>query len=183
MSNFRKDLSKATSAFELFKSIICSHIKGDLISIELENTKLSKMFDQYSGVDAFQLVNNKLRSVALRMQKCQGKKWNTFTIRYTRSSGAKTEYKKRLEAILSGRGFLYPYLTIQAYYDETKKELLSFGVVKTEDLYNYVSMNLPKITKRTNKQDGNVMLVISFSELQKRGVNVLIYDNEKNIAA
>jgi hypothetical protein len=43
---------------------------------------------------------------------------NTFTIRYKRASGAKTEYQKRSEAILNNKGYLYPYLTIQAYLDK-----------------------------------------------------------------
>lgn len=181
MSDFKNDLKVAESAFSLFKESICEHIKGDLISIELENAKLSKMFDQYSGIDAFQLIDNKLRSVALRMQKCQNRAWDTFTIRYKRSTGARTEYEKRTEAVFSDKGFMYPYLTIQAYYNDDTSSLLSFGVVKTEDLYKYIVMNMPNIKKRT-VSDGNEMLVVSFKELKNKGVKILYY-SMANVAA
>jgi hypothetical protein len=46
-----------------------------------------------------------------------GVNYKTFTIRNKRKSGARTEYEKRKIAI--EKGYLYPYLTVQAYVTDS----------------------------------------------------------------
>ena len=93
-----------------------------------------------------------------------GNDYKTFTVRFKRKSGVETEYKKRAEAILSDKGYLYPYLTIQAYLDKRgdSKDILSCGVIKTKDLYNYIFANIADIQKR-KCQEGNEFLYVPFS--------------------
>src|SRR2546430_16705931 len=70
--------------------------------------------DACSGIDAFQMLpsGNVLRGIASRIQ--YGRSYPTFTLRYKRSSGAATEFEKRLYAIRHGaQGYIYPHLTIQ----------------------------------------------------------------------
>jgi hypothetical protein len=176
--SFIKDFTDANADFSLFKNELLSHIKGDLINIETDDTKLADMFDQYSGIDAFQIVNKQLRGVAIRVQ--WGNDWGTFTIRYKRKSGAKTEYQKRSEAIFSDKGYLYPYLTIQAYLDKRgcSQSILSCGVIKTLDLYQYLFVNMPNLKIR-QCPEGNDFLHVTFKELIKARCNILVFGDSK----
>jgi hypothetical protein len=142
--SFIKDFNDANADWTALKTEILKHIKGDLHDIETKDSELAKMFDIYSGIDAVQIVNKQMRGVAIRVQ--WGSDFKTFTIRFKRQSGAKTEYEKRSEAIFSDYGFWYPYLTIQMYLKkrDSAPEILSCGIVKTLDLYQYV----PEVIRR-----------------------------------
>lgn len=187
--SFIRDLRAANASIEKFKDAITEHIKGNLVSIELQDETIAKMFDMYSGIDALHITpDNQMRGVALRCQ-WRNSKWkasypfNTFTIRYSRSTGAKTEYEKRMEAIYGGMGYLYPYLTIQAYFDDKSnpQEILSFAIVRTEDMYRVVSNNIdnPRIVqKRTVGEDGNIFLAINFSTLEDTGCKIIVWQKK-----
>lgn len=183
--SFISDLKKANASIEAFKHRIVEHIKGELVSIELEDEQIAKWFDIYSGIDAFHKLNNQLRGVAIR---CQWKNptwrgtypFDTFTIRYSRKTGTKTEYAKRMEAIYGNMGYLYPYLTIQAYFDdkENPNRIMSFAIVKTEDLYRFVSNHLDDqnvIKRRTVGVDGNEFLCVDFASLVNAGSKIITW--------
>lgn len=182
MSSFVKDFADANSDFSAFKKQLMSHIKGDLVNIETNDSLLANMFDQYSGIDAFQIVKGQLRGVAIRVQ--WGNAWNTFTIRYKRASGAKTEYQKRSEAILSNNGYLYPYLTIQAYLDKRgdASDILSCCVIKTEDLYKYLFANMPSLKSR-KCPEGNEFLYVGFDDLVKSTKNIIVFGSFYDVQA
>src|SRR5437762_25013 len=75
-----------------------------------------------------------LRGIASRIQ--YGRSYPTFTLRYKRSSGAATEFEKRLYAIRHGaQGYIYPHLTIQAYISRPSGRLLAAAVTETSSLY------------------------------------------------
>ena len=177
--SFIKDFKDANADFAGFKTELMSHIKGDLVNIETNDSQLANMFDQYSGVDAFQIINKQLRGVAIRVQ--WGNAWNTFTIRFKRSSGTKTEYQKRCEAIFTDVGYLYPYLTIQAYLD-TRGEatrILSCCAIKTKDLYQYLAINMANVRKR-KCPEGNEFLYVGFDELKRHTKNIIVFGGESN---
>jgi hypothetical protein len=175
--SFINDFTSANKDFSKFQTELLSHIKGDLVNIETNDTQLANLFDQYSGIDAFQVVNKQLRGVAIRVQ--WGKAWDTFTIRFRRSSGARTEYEKRSEAIFSDKGYLYPYLTIQAYIDkrDDAQNILSCCVVKTLDLYKYIFVNMPNLKPRTCPE-GNEFLHIKFDDLSRAGAQLIRFGTE-----
>jgi ribosomal protein L21E len=181
MSGFLKDFKDANADFSGFKKELLSYMGGDLVNIETNDSQLANMFDQYSGIDAFQVVDKQLRGVAIRVQ--WGNAWNTFTIRYKRASGAKTEYQKRSEAILNNKGYLYPYLTIQAYLDKRGNtgEILSCCVIKTEDLYKYLFSNMPSLKTR-KCPEGNEFLYVDFDELKKHTKNIITFGSYYSIA-
>jgi hypothetical protein len=113
---------------------------GEIIPVEtLEDSALAEQMDMLAGIDVWQTKSGEgCRGIASRVQSGAnavdraGRPWNTFTIRRRRSSGATTEWEKRVEAIQTGR-WLYPYLTVQAYvYDD---KLLSAAVARTRDLF------------------------------------------------
>lgn len=171
--SFIKDFKDANRSWTSIKKEIEKHIKGTLTDIETKDNELADMFDQYSGIDAVQVVNKQMRGVAMRVQ--WGANYKTFSIRFKRKSGADTEYKKRTKAIFSNYGYWYPYLTIQIYLDNKKdNNILNVGVVKTLDLYQYIFENMPTIQKRTCPE-GNEFLAVGFDELVEDNRNILIF--------
>lgn len=172
--SFTKDFADANADFSRFKAELLSHIKGDLRDVEMDNSPIAKMFDAYCGVDSFQIIDNQVRGVAIRVQ--WKVNYKTFTIRYKRANSTKTEYEKRAEAILGDRGFIYPYLTIQAYLDKRgdAQSVLSCCIVKTYDLYHYIFKNFPRLKTR-KCPEGNEFLFISFSELKKSGIKIILF--------
>src|SRR5579859_8047998 len=94
--------------------------------------------DNCSGIDAFQMLPSgiMLRGIASRIQ--YGRYYPTFTLRYKRSSGAVTEFEKRLYAIRHvAQGYIYPHWTIQAYLSKPNGQLLAVAVTETSSLYLY----------------------------------------------
>lgn len=181
--SYSSDLQRANASIEKFKDRITEHIKGELVSIEMEDAQIAKWFDIYSGIDALHKMNGQMRGVAIRCQ-WRDPKWrdypfDTFTIRYSRATGTKTEYEKRMEAIFGGMGYIYPYLTIQAYFDdkENPNEILSFSIVKTADLYRFVSNHIDDRTKVGRKPvyDGNEFLYVDFSKLVDAGCKIITW--------
>lgn len=139
MSDFKSDLKDSAAAFlrvvwPAMKNMVGG---GKIIPIEsVTDDSMTEMLDRYSGIDAWHLSDGQqMRGVASRVQ--WGNAWNTFTVRYTRDSGAKTEYEKRKFDIESNAGWLYPHLTVQAFIGGKKGEngeLLSVAVIKTKSL-------------------------------------------------
>ncbi|MCP4665219.1 MAG: hypothetical protein GY849_02545 [Deltaproteobacteria bacterium] len=171
--SFIKDFNDANNSWNSIKKEIEKHIKGDLTDIETKDSELANMFDRYSGIDAIQVFNKQMRGVAIRVQ--WGVNYKTFSIRFSRKSGAKTEYQKRTKAIFSNYGYWYPYLTIQIYLDNKKdNNILNIGVVKTLDLYEYIFENMPNLKKLTCPE-GNQFLAVSFDELKNDKRNIIIF--------
>lgn len=91
--------------------------------------------DNKAGIDFLQTVNGGLRGLGVRVQ--LGADYRTFTIRKERPSGVETEYQKRVDALGSGEGLLYPHLTIHAYVSRREDgELWSAGIIETRELFN-----------------------------------------------
>ncbi|MCZ2079891.1 MAG: hypothetical protein LC130_33400 [Bryobacterales bacterium] len=158
---------------------------GELIPVESAATKeFANSLDVYAGIDAWHLCHKSqaMRGIASRVQKIAGGKapYNTFTIRYQLEGGTKTEYAKRITAIRDRTGgWLYPYLTVQAYVDQDKKRLLSCAAVRTEDLYTYVEARLGRdgesVPIKSNEDDGNKFIVVEWSLLKRAGVQIRTY--------
>ncbi len=143
----------------------------ELISMELHDTRIAKLFDMNSGIDVFQIVPNiGIRGIASRVQ--YGKDWGTLTIRYETVSGAKTEYGKRMKAIQSDGKWLYPDLTIQSYVTSRKDpELLSAAIVKTKELYTAIyEKRLPYWFQAYD----NKFMCLGWAAIQKAGIEISI---------
>lgn len=173
--SFLKDFTKANQDVNKFLNFINSMTKDgkELIEIESTDNNILQMFDKFSGVDAIQITkDNQIRGVAMRVQ--YGNAWNTFTIRYKRTSGAKTEYEKRVEALKNEKA--YPHLTVQCYLSNDGNEILSVGIIRTRDLYEQIE-KYPHIRNfRKAGEDGNIFLWVSFKKLS----NILVYEKANN---
>src|SRR5216110_2210489 len=128
--------------------------------------------DACSGIYAFQMLpSGNMRCIASRIQ--YGHYYPTFTLRYKRSSGAVTEFEKRLYALRHvAQGYIYPHLTIQAYMSRPKVQLLAAAVTETSSLYLYAERyreDRSRVYEQRNTSDGNSFLVVPWKPYQKAG--------------
>ena len=145
-----KDLSDSMIAMNKIKDNYLSKlISGKIHSAENSDVEIVKLLDVVSGIDYIAEDEHGLRGIATRVQWCEYP-YNTFTIRSERCSGNCTELEKRLYQIENG--YIYPSLTLQAYFDNRKdNNLLSIGVIKTIDLYKIYQES--PLLFRTNYSD------------------------------
>lgn len=117
---------------------------GSLMQMEgRPDQELAKLLDSRAGIDAWQLLpDGQMRGIAARVQLTPRHKpdvsYSSFTVRLARDTGAKTEFEKRYEAIHSGRGLIYPHLTVQAYVKERCGPVVNVGICRTIDLIAYI---------------------------------------------
>jgi hypothetical protein len=175
------DLSESA---RLFESIVWPAIAplvrgGEMQAVEsTADAGIARDLDVLAGIDAWQLLRSDrcMRGIASRVQWTDGKCWRTFTIRYSRMTGATTEWEKRWAAIRDG--FLYPALTIHSYLSSDKSRLLAAGVVRTRELFEFVEARrrddawLQAHLRRV--YDGNRLLWVSWDELAAAGVELRV---------
>ena len=160
MVDWRDDLSWSAKVFVgLVWPILEVQIGGRLIIVET-STKIdmATALDVKAGIDAWHVLDGYgVRGIASRVQICPPiyKPYNTFTVRKSRDSGTETEYTKRLRAIRTNDGWLYPHLTVQAYVtSEQEGQLLSFAVAQTKSLIEHIeSLGNHAVTKRTSNAE------------------------------
>ena len=141
-----------------------------IISIEKSEDIVLTKFDQSSGIDLISQNNKGIQTIASRAQ--WGKDYQSFTIRYERTSGSQTEYEKRLIAIKEG--YDYPQLTMQAFFDDRKtNNLRSIGLIKTTDLYSFTEINIDNPYLVHRKTSDNPFLTIYWKNLS--GYKLEIY--------
>lgn len=138
------------------------------VSPEIERAypnAISLKLDQEAGIDALQrLPSGALVSLAHRVQ-FGPTSWDTFTIRLNRTTGAITEFEKRLTAIRTPKA-IFPSWTLTAYALPSG-ELLSCAAIQTEALYLMTARELESgssrvIKKRVNRYDGNEFYAIDW---------------------
>jgi hypothetical protein len=111
---------------------------GELMQMEgRADAELARILDSMAGIDGWQIGTCGVRGIASRIQ--VGKNWRSFTIRLSVNSGARTEYEKRLAAIESCDGWMYPALTIQAYSQSRAGPIIEAGIAYTRDVIGYIS--------------------------------------------
>lgn len=109
---------------------------------ELGDDTVLQWMDKFSGIDwVCKTQDNKIYGVAVRVQFIlDGKEsYDSFTIRYARKTGTKTEYEKRIEEIKGN--YIYPKYTIQAYFKKETNEIISAAMVLTTDLYGFIKQH------------------------------------------
>jgi len=190
MSDFQSDLSDSAAAFVrvVWPAIQRMVGGGQIIPIEsVTNDAMTEMLDKYSGIDAWHLSQaRQVRGVASRVQ--WGNAWNTFTVRYSRDSGAKTEYEKRLADIKSNAGWLYPHLTVQAFIDGKKGGdgcLLSVAVIKTKSLIDACSLVVDGCVDRSDggiRPTSNAVFIwVSWDWLKRQGYEIKTWQAQEQL--
>lgn len=152
-------------------------LDGDLIPVEATSIKAwAKQLDTLSGIDAWHIKEDSgLSGIASRIQ------WeppdptyypyNTFNVRYSRISGAKTEYQKRTEAIASNGEMIYPYWTCHAYLQYKQiGPLLSMGLARTVDVIESVTLGLG--FSKPNPTDGTIFINVPWFVMHREGYKI-----------
>lgn len=128
--DWQGDLKWSDAAFmRLIAPRLLARWGGRIHPVQTEQDALKLEMDRQAGIDFYhQTPGGALRGVACRVQIGN---YQTFTVRQSRRSGAKTEYAKLSEAIQSGS--IYPYWSVQGYVTEESNdgELSSFAVCRT----------------------------------------------------
>ena len=203
IEKWRADAQKSAEDFMTLVLPYAKPLLGDVKVIPIEGAIFNgtpDAFDTLAGVDLWAVDEHGIFGVASRVQPCN-KPFDTFTIRRSRSSGAPTEYGKRLKAIESG--YVYPEWTIQAYVSQDRKQLYSMAAVKTKELILYVmealeamklqhqeiidvsGHELPFSDVRSNKMailynnaDGNSFYAVRWKQLAAHGVDLYVRQNK-----
>lgn len=137
-NNWQTDFSSSLNVNRLFFDNIKQNKPNfEAMSVEESSDIICQWMDKFAGIDWITKENGTIMTWAVRNQwMLVGQKpYNTFTIRSARGSGTKTEYQKRCEAIQ--KGFMYPQLTLQSYYEKETNRLLSYGIILTKNLYSF----------------------------------------------
>ena len=166
---FATDLAQSSDCFDRLVWPVLAPLIGDGARVVIESTTDSTLaadLDRLAGIDAWQIVRpHGMRGIASRVQ-ATDRPWDTFTVRMSRSTGAETEYVKRIRAMDSGCGWLFPHLTIQAYVSTARDRLLSVAAIRTEDLFKHVRDCTDGCTRKTNGHDGNRFAVVPWVHVQ-----------------
>jgi len=178
LDDWKTQLKKSSVVFnEHFKDAITKTFKGDFEVVEgVTKYKMAETLDQLAGIDLWYFNTTRgVRGVANRIQ-FGDKNWQTFTIRKSRESGAKTEYEKRRYAI--DNDWLYPVLTVQGYYDDKKKKSLGFAVAKTEDILWMIDNDFAYIQKTGRDQIGQAeFYVVKWADMERENMKIYIQKN------
>lgn len=164
MSDFEQDsMWSERTLNQVVWPAIKKAVGGILISVEGDTSNIAKQIDIISGIDAIIKSEQGIKSVASRVQRCSpSKPWNTFTIRATRNTGAKTEWEKRCNSIQNNDS-IYPMLTMQSYVSCLNDSFESAAIIKTIDLYEYAIAERERLkTKRTSNA---LFYVVEWSSL------------------
>jgi len=152
-------MDRTQPCIEIIKNKIFANC--EFKNIEKTDNEVLLWLDRFSGIDYIvKSKENHIIGVAARIQ--FGKDWSSFTIRYNRHNGNKTEYEKRKEAI--EKGYFYPAYTLQAYFNKEGNSMISACLVSTRDLYHFIDNNPSKVFK--NKSD-NDFIFVNWSDLKK----------------
>ena len=131
--------------------------------IEGVDNNIARELDMTAGIDVIGHHHAGLIGLALRIQ--YDTFYETFTIRCRRESGAKTEYKKRLEAFQWGA--LVPTLTVQAYVNRATGKLFGGAVARTEDLLACIKRKKCHLQATGNDQIGRASFyVVNWSDVR-----------------
>lgn len=145
---FKQSMTKTMSDFNEKVLPILNRDYPNMKFVEVEgnvNNEIADDFDRYAGIDIYRVRPEvgEMIGIASRIQR--GRVWRSFTVRKERKSGSLTEYEKRKQAIK--KKSLYPLLTMQAYIEERTNNVV-IGLVRTEDLIDFIEKYNPK-TKKT----------------------------------
>lgn len=125
--------------------------------IDKDVDDIQGVMDRNSGVDALAVKpNGKVYALGMRIQYGT---WETFTIRYHRSSGNPTEFQKFDADSLA----LSPSYTVQIYEDRNRIKL---GVAKSKELMSYVTAHEFDLEVRTADDEHNTFLVLPWEKIK-----------------
>lgn len=157
--------------------------EGEVIDVENQDNDACQHLDMSCGIDY--LLHLKRQGIT------QGAAWraqvehptlgpfNSFTIRRERESGSMTEFEKRKISVKNNG--IYPYYTIQAFYDQKFKNLLSLGIAKTTDILECIDKGLwDEDETGKNKVGQAKFYIVWWNVMMKNGYNIKVWKRQIN---
>lgn len=178
-----KDMRFSLEQVERAKPIIAKLLGGgEIKAVEGDDNEICLMLDRTCGTDYFQVYEQTgiVWGVGSRFQSIRSgaKPYNSFTIRRSRKSGAMTEFDKRRYAIK--KNGVYPYLTMQGYYDENTRDILSLAIARTVDIWECIENNNCIVRQTGYWQIGqSTFYVIDWTMFEKLGYKLLKYSKNE----
>jgi len=167
-----RDTRRSVVILKSIKKIILEILGAEKITfLEQEMSNASIILDRTAGLDCLVQKNGVLYGMATRVQWCN-EPYNTYTVRYKRNTGNKTEYEKRSDQI-NIEGSIYPHWTLQTFFSRIG-EFLSVGIIETRKLYEHIESNFDTLDIR--KTDNASFIVVDWEAL-KPDMNSITADN------
>ena len=178
--DFKDDLSWSAKLFINQVWPQCKYFCGNGELLQMEgrpDNELASLFDIRAGIDGWQIHKDGMRGIASRVQVPNPMilnkfPYNSFTIRWKRDNNSMTEYEKRKLAIDTGR-WIYPLITIQAYAKTESGPILSIGLAKTVDIFDFIKKGYHEFNRTFNA----VFAICYWNEMIRRGYEVKILND------
>lgn len=175
----RASMDKSMNYIRRYKDVIMRAVDAsDLLPCEGEGYELAQHLDISCGIDYILVTKggDLSRGVGCRIQEDKNfnRRYETFTIRGERDSGAKTEFEKRKLAIASGG--LYPYLTMHAYIDEETGGIDRMAFARTDEIIKYCESGQATWIHTRPEQVGQASFwAIDWDKYKRDGNAIAIY--------
>lgn len=180
MNTWSENLKRSQAWVKDNEDIVIRMLQAvDIFNCEGSTDALKRHLDTSCGTDYFVVhESGSTHAVGSRFQEDArqgGRKWETFTIRASRDSGAKTEYEKLVTAIK--RDTQRPQLTMQGYIGEDGK-IDRMAVARTKDIIDYIQKVKPEMKHTGADQNGQAWFYpIEWEDFKEHGYPIKIYKN------
>lgn len=174
--SFKTDEAKGKAGTKKFIApVLCKIFGGTVTQTERRANSFERSLD-LNCIDGLVATDKGVLPFAARIQ--SGVKYESFSIRYSRPSGAPTEFEKISKAI--EMDLLRPLYHAQGYVADDGQATVA--VVRTQDLFNFVKKNINKVIIKAN-EDGTKLLAAFWRDLEQFGVTLkkFLVSSEGNI--
>ena len=179
ISDLKYSLNKVEQAKPIIRHLLGG---GEIQTVEGRDDEICLMLDRNCGIDYFQMYDNGITwGIGSRFQKIYPGKfpYNTFTVRKDRQSNERTEFEKKEIAIK--RNGIYPYLSLQGYYDAITGEMISLAIAKTKDIMEIIKIGYYRILRTGTSQIGQAFFfyTVDWYAVKKMGYPIKIWSLEE----
>ena len=149
-------------------------------TVEGRDDNISKILDQNAGVD-YILKRDKdgqLFGIASRTQSITRRRYDTFTIRKARASGAPTEFDKMRKA--AREEAFYPKWRMHIYYDKDTENIVSLAIAKSMDILDFILAGYADTNFTGRGQVGqSEFYVVPWTQMNELGYEIYTYHEVK----
>ena len=162
---FQTDAAKGKVGTKKFVAPVLKKLfGGEVVQTENRLNRFEQSLDCNHSIDGFVCSPRGLLPFAARYQSVN---YGSFPIRFSRPTGAETEYSKIVRA-LETNSAMRPFYHAQGYSDEDGGAVVA--VVRTEDLFSFIKQHRNK-TKIIPQADKTEVLAVFWRDLKQAGVN------------
>ena len=165
----RADLNKSNQAFvDLIWPKIHQNPNIHLLSLESDTSEIARALDIEAGIDflAYEVGTGKIRGISSRVQWVDENPYNSFTIRTSRPTGYNTEIDKKHG---DNSIYLMAGTTIQSYIRRRDYAVMSVGIIRTTDLFDFAEKHPENLVNKRNKDGSSNFVGIWWRDIIEAG--------------